>query len=158
MHLSIHLFPQPQPQPQRQQQPPPLPQQQPLSPHGDSVTSLPIILQGDGHSRTVLGLSGSAANAPRGPELVLSDPKRGVLGEAPRTLDGKSYQLVVVRGDGQRRLDEAEARRRRGVPQAAALWRQGEGRSIGGGSSACGAPACSSAPACAARRGTASRI
>jgi hypothetical protein len=41
-------------------------------------------------------------------------------------LDGKSYQLVVVRGDGQRRLDEAEARRRRGVPQAAALWRQGK--------------------------------
>ena len=71
-------------------------------------------------------LSGSAANAPRGPELVLSDPKLGVLGEAPRALDGKSYQLVVVRGDGQRRLSEAEARRRRGVPQAAALWRQGK--------------------------------
>ena len=103
---------------------------QPPQHGGEGVTALPIVLQGDGHSRTVLGLSGSlsggAANAPRGPELVLSDPKLGVLGEAPRTLDGKSYQLVVVRGDGQRRLDEAEARRRRGVPQAAALWRQGK--------------------------------
>ena len=99
---------------------------QPPQHGGEAVTALPIVLQGDGHSRTVLGLSGSAANAPRGPELVLSDPKRGVLGEAPRTLDGKSYQLVVVRGDGQRRLGEAEARRQRGVPQAAALWRQGK--------------------------------
>ena len=98
---------------------------------GDSVTSLPIILQGDGHSRTVLGLSGSSAASPHRPELVLSDPRHAagvVRGEGLRKLDGKSYQLVVVRGDGQRRLSEAEARSRRGAPMAAALWRQGKWR------------------------------
>jgi len=48
------------------------------------------------------------------------------LGTNRRKLDGNSYQLVVVRGDGQRRLSEAEARSRRGEPRAAAMWRQGK--------------------------------
>ena len=60
--------------PAREQQPlPPSPPQRPQ--RGGSVTSMPIILQGDGHSRTVLGLTGSSAAPVHRPELVLCDPR-----------------------------------------------------------------------------------
>ena len=89
-----------------------------------AVTQLPIVLQGSSHSRTVLGVT-SGTGAAR--TLVLRDPNDRDLGVvrclSPSSLDGKPYQLVIVRST--RRLSETEARKRMGEPEAAALWRHG---------------------------------
>ncbi len=94
---------------------------------GSFVTSLPIVLQQDKHSRTLLGVT---ATSPRGgAELVLRDPNHtegDVRTMAPSDFDGQAYQLIIVRGSGEHRLTDAEARRRQGEVNAGAIWRSGK--------------------------------
>ena len=89
-----------------------------------AVTQLPMVLQDEGHSRTILGVTEASGAAHA---LVVRDPSDSDLGVVrcvpPARLDGRSYQLVVVRGT--RRLGDAEASSRMGEPGAAARWRDG---------------------------------
>ena len=45
---------------------------------------------------------------------------------APSDFDGQAYQLIIVRGSGEHRLTDAEARRRQGEVNAGAIWRSGK--------------------------------
>ena len=95
-----------------------------LAQHGETpaATAFPIVLQGDGHSRSILGIT----TAPRsGPTLIVRDPADGpgvVRCLAVEQLDGQAYQLVIVRSA--RKLSKAHAKMRF-VPSAAACWRRG---------------------------------
>ena len=95
-----------------------------------AVTPLPIVLQGSNHSRTILGVT-TGPGAAR--TLVVRDPSdrdlRVVRCLPPSSLDGKPYQLVIVRST--RQLSEAEARKRMGEPDAAALWQYGRWKATG---------------------------
>lgn len=88
-------------------------------------TDLPILLQHQGHSRTVLGVLARPCR------LVLRDPndQPGELRCVPPSeLDGKQYQIVVVRNRSRAGaavpvgLSADEARGRRGEPSSAAVW------------------------------------
>eukprot|EP00966_Prymnesium_polylepis_P012781 293928-Prymnesium_polylepis.1 len=89
-------------------------------------TDLPLLLQHQGHSRTVVGVLSRPAE-----RLVLRDPNDspGALRcVAPHELDGKQYQVVVVRNRNHAGapvpvgLSADGAARRRGEPATAALW------------------------------------
>ena len=96
-----------------------------LAQHGETpaATAFPIVLQGDGHSRSILGITPRSA-----PTLIVRDPRdrQGVVRcLAPGQFDGKQFQLVIVRSA--RKLSKAQARKRF-HPQAAASWRSGRWR------------------------------
>lgn len=100
----------------------------------------PLLLQHEGHSRSIIGVLRSPA-----PRILLrdpSDPLRLVRCVAPATLDGRQYQIVVAgqaaplppsSGDstpspastGVAMLTDERALARRGEPNAAAMWSGG---------------------------------
>lgn len=83
-------------------------------------TDLPILLQHHGHSRTVLGLLSSPCR------LVVRDPSDKPSEYrcfSPHELDGRQYQLVVVRNRKRSGpLSEREVHARLGEPRTAASW------------------------------------
>lgn len=89
-------------------------------------TRCPIILQHDGHSRSIVG----ATSAPDA--LLIADPRndQAVSVVRARDLDGRQYQMTFLVGEPDRRLGDAEVQERRGEPQAIAIydesgWRYG---------------------------------
>ena len=95
-------------------------------------TRCPIILQHDGHSRTIVGVT-SAPDA-----LLIADPRndQAVSVVRARDLDGRQYQMTFLVGEPGlvrqpvRRLGDAEVQSRRGESEAIAVyddsgWRYG---------------------------------
>mmetsp|Transcript_73794 Transcript_73794/g.123281 ORF Transcript_73794/g.123281 Transcript_73794/m.123281 type:complete len:308 (-) Transcript_73794:121-1044(-) len=93
-----------------------------------SGTCWPIVLQHDGHSRTIVGVT----TAPRcDPEccVLVRDPrdKPGEIQCIPyKKLDGRQYQIVFVQGDGSQLLTEEELERKKGDLPIAAKFQDGQ--------------------------------
>ena len=85
-------------------------------------TRCPIILQHDGHSRSIVGATSS-------PDTVLiADPNNDQAVSVVRVpeLDGRQYQMTFLVGEPDRRLGDAEAQRRRGdFSSIAVCWDTG---------------------------------
>ena len=73
-------------------------------------TRCPIILQHDGHSRSIVGATSSADT------VLIADPNNNQAVSVVRVpeLDGRQYQMTFLVGEPSRRLGDAEAQRRRG--------------------------------------------
>lgn len=95
----------------------------------DPPYRFPLVLQEEGHSRLIVGVLPAdaplqSADGAQTWHVLICDPhwKHGkAVVECVRAseLNGSEYQLVTVSG---RRLSEAEALRRKGDPQPAAIW------------------------------------
>ena len=90
------------------------------------IPTVPILLQHEGHSRTILGVTTVCGKLSRTPSLVLRDPLDGpaiVRLVPPSALGTRSYSLIVALG---LRLSDAAAASRRGkLRGVAARWADG---------------------------------